>query len=190
MTMPEQATAHAMRAAIHETVRRHSGWYLVQGILMVIAGILALVYPTVSTFAVTLFLGWLLIIAGIFQAISLISARDAPHFWLPLLSVVLFIVVGALILRNPAGGVLTLTLLMIVFFMVEGITKVIHALTIRPLPNWGWVLVSGIIGILLSIFLWARLPVTAIWLLGVFVGVTLIAEGVATSAMAWRVRRS
>src|SRR4029079_11620904 len=98
---------------------------------------------------------------GRLQAISLIGARHVPHFWLQLVSVVLFIIVGSLFLRNPGEGLLTLTLLLIVFFMVEGISKVIFALTIRPFPNWGWVLGSGIIGILLSLYLWASIPVSA-----------------------------
>jgi uncharacterized membrane protein HdeD (DUF308 family) len=68
----------------------------------------------------------------------------------------LSVIVGVLFLGHPGEGLLTLTLLLIVFFMVEGISKLIFALTIRPFfPNWGWVLASGIIGILLSFYLWA-----------------------------------
>ena len=62
-------------------------------------------------------------------------------------------IVGVLFVRHPGEGLLTLTLLLIVFFMVEGISKVIFALTIRPFPNWGWVLASGVIGILLAFYL-------------------------------------
>jgi uncharacterized membrane protein HdeD (DUF308 family) len=79
---------------------------------------------------------------------------------------------------------------LIVFFMVEGFAKLVFALTIRPLPNWGWVLASGIIGILLSFYLLANLTTTAVWLLGVLLGIQLICEGVALSSLAWQVRRS
>jgi hypothetical protein len=122
--------------------------------------------------------------------ISLIGAQNVPHFWLQLVSVVLSVIVGVLFLRHPGEGLLTLTLLLIVFFMVEGMSKIIFALTIRPFPNWGWVLVSGVIGILLSFYLWASLPVTAIWLLGVLLGIQLICEGVALGYLAWQVRQS
>ena len=87
-------------------------------------------------------------------------------------------------------GLLALTLLLIVFFMVEGFSKLIFALTIRPFPNWGWVLASGVIGILLSFYLWANLPVTAIWLLGVLIGIQLICEGAALGYLAWQVRQT
>jgi uncharacterized membrane protein HdeD (DUF308 family) len=189
MTSLESA-AQAMREAMRETVKRHSLWYLIQSALMILGGILALFYPILSSFAVVLFLGWVLIISGIVQGISLIGAQNVPHFWLQLISVVLSVIVGVLFLRHPGEGLLTLTLLLIVFFMVEGISKIIFALTIRPFPNWGWVLVSGVIGILLSFYLWASLPVTAIWLLGVLLGIQLICEGVALGYLAWQVRQS
>jgi uncharacterized membrane protein HdeD (DUF308 family) len=188
MTMSLEAAAQVMREAMRETVKRHSFWYLAQGALMVVGGILALVYPVVSSVAVVFLLGWLLIISGVVQGISLIGARNVPHFWLALVSVVLSVIIGVLFLRNPGEGLLTLTLLMLVFFMIEGISKVIFSLTIRPFPNWGWVLASGIVGILLACYLWASLPVTAIWLLGVLLGLQLICEGAALGYLAWKVR--
>ncbi len=190
MTMSLESAAQAMREAMRETVKRHSLWYLVQGALMVLGGIIVLFYPILSSFAVVLFLGWVLIISGIVQGISLIGAQNVPHFWLQLVSVVLSVIVGVLFLRHPGEGLLTLTLLLIVFFMIEGISKLIFALTIRPFPNWGWVLASGIIGILLSFYLWNSLPITAIWLLGALLGIQLICEGAALGYLAWRVRQS
>ena len=188
--MSLDVAAQVMREEMRRTVKRYSLWYLVQGGLMILAGILALVYPAISSVAVVFFIGWLLIFSGIFQGISLIGARHVPHFWLQLISVALFIVVGALFLRSPGESLLTLTLLLIVFFLIEGISKVIFALTIRPFPNWGWVLVSGIIGILLAFYLWASIPVSAAWLLGVLLGIELICEGAAITHLAWQVRKS
>ena len=84
MSMSLEEAAQAMREAMRETVERHSLWYLVQGALMVIGGFLALVYPVLSSVGVVIFLGWLLIISGIVQGISLIGAQQVPHFWLQL----------------------------------------------------------------------------------------------------------
>jgi uncharacterized membrane protein HdeD (DUF308 family) len=111
-----------------------------------------------------------------------------PHFWLQLISFVLAIVIGFLFLRQPAEGLLTVTLLLIVFFMIEGISKVVFALTIRPFPNWIWVLASGLVGVALSLILWASLPVTAVWLVGLLLGIELISVGSALAYMAWQVR--
>jgi uncharacterized membrane protein HdeD (DUF308 family) len=190
MTMSLDAAAEVFREAMRDTVKRYSLWYLVQGVLLVAAGILAVIYPAVSSAAVIVLLGWLLIISGVVQGLSLIGARHVPHFWLQLISVILAVLIGVLFLREPEQGLLTITLLLIVFFMIEGISKVVFALTIRPFPNWGWVLASGLIGIGLSLILWASLPVTAVWLIGFLLGIQLISVGAAIGYLAWQVRQS
>lgn len=182
--------AEVFREAVRDTVKRHSLWYLLQGILLAIAGILAIVYPLISSVAVVILLGWLLIISGLVQGISLIGARQVPYFWLQLISVILGVLIGVLLLRHPVEGLLTITLLLIVFFMIEGISKIVFALTIRPVPNWGWVLASGLVGIVLALILWASMPITAIWLIGLMLGVKLISVGTATAWLAWQLRQN
>ena len=189
MTISLDAAAAAMRDAMRETVRRYSLWYLLQGILMVLTGVLALIYPWIASVAIIRLLGWFLIISGILQAIGLIGAREVPYFWLELISAVLAIVIGLLLLRHTDAGLLFFSVLFIVYFMVEGIVKAIFALTIRPFPNWGWVLTSGLLGIVLSFYLWANLSTVSEWMLGVLFGILLVVEGAALSSLAWRVRR-
>jgi uncharacterized membrane protein HdeD (DUF308 family) len=185
----DQASA-AMREAMRETVKRNSLWYLLEAALMVVAGAFALVYPYFTSVTLVFLLGWILVISGALQAIGLIGAREAPHFWLQLISVVLAILIGVLLLRNPGAGLLIMTALLIVFFVVEGVSKVIFALNIRPFIGWGWVLLSGIIGILLGAYLWANMPLSSEWVLGVLLGIQLIVEGLALGFLAWRVRQS
>lgn len=190
MSMSLDLAAEVFREAMRETVKRYSLWYLVEGVLLVVAGILAIIYPVISSGAVVILLGWLLIASGLLQGLSLIGARQVPHFWLQLISVILAILIGLLFLRDTTQGLMTLALLLIIFFMMEGISKVVFALTIRPFPNWGWVLASGLVGILLALILWASLPVTAVWLIGVLLGVNLISIGAAIAYLAWHVRKS
>jgi uncharacterized membrane protein HdeD (DUF308 family) len=83
-----------------------------------------------------------------------------------------------------------MTLLLIVFFMVEGMSKVIFALTIRPFPNWGWVLASGLVGVVLGVYLLMNIPVSAEWVLGALLGIQLICEGAALAYLAWHVRNT
>ena len=191
MALSLDAAAEVFREAMRDTVKRYSLWYLIQGILLIAAGVLAILYPVLSSTAVIVLLGWLLlIISGVVQGLSLIGARQVPHFWLQLISVILAVLIGCLFLRDPAQGLVTIALLLIVFFMMEGISKVVFALTIRPFPNWGWVLASGLVGILLALILWANLPVTALWLIGVLLGINLISVGAAIAYLAWQVRQS
>jgi uncharacterized membrane protein HdeD (DUF308 family) len=187
--MTLEAAAMAFREATRAAIERHATWYLVQGALMVLAGIVALLYPVVSSVAVIILLGWLLIVSGAFQSISLIGTRHVPHFWLQLISVALSLIVGVLFVSRPGESLLSLTLLLVVFFMVGGISKIVMALTIRPFPNWGWVLASGVVGIVLSLLLWSMLPVAAAWVLGVLIGIQLISEGAALGYLAWSARR-
>lgn len=190
MSMTLEAAAQAFREAMRQTVKRYSLWYLIEGVLLVVAGILAMIYPVVSSVAVVVLLGWVLIVSGALQGISLIGAGHVPHFWLQLISVILAVLVGFLFLRDPAQGLLTITLLLIVFFTIEGISKIVFALTIRPFPNWGWVLASGVVGVLLSAILWGSLPLTALWLIGLLLGIQLISAGAAIAYLAWQVRRA
>jgi uncharacterized membrane protein HdeD (DUF308 family) len=190
MAIPMDAAAAALREAMRETVKRYSFWYLIQGVLLVVAGVLALIYPFIASVAVVFLLAWILIISGVLQGIGLIGASNVPHYWLQLISAVLAILIGVILLRSPDSGLLIMTVLLIVYFMVEGIAKVIFALTIRPFPNWGWVLGSGLVGILLSLILWANMPLSSDWVLGLMLGVLLVCEGAAMTYLAWRVRHA
>jgi len=190
MAMSLEAAAEAFREAMREAVKRYALWYLLDGGLMVAAGIVAVIYPAVSSVGVVVLLGWLLIVSGLLRAVGLIGTSQVPHFWLQLIAVGLAVLVGILFLRDPDQGLLPIALLLILFFMVEGMSKVIFALSIRPLANWGWVLASGAVGILLALLLWSRLPVATVWLIGVLIGVQLIGEGAALAYLAWCLRRS
>ena len=117
MTMA-QASA-AMREAMRETVKRYSTWYLLEGVLLVVAGLVALIYPTRFRTLVFL-LGWILIVSGVLQGIGLIGAKDVPHFWLQLVSAVLALLIGILLLRNPNAGLLIMTVLLIVYLLRRG----------------------------------------------------------------------
>ncbi len=188
MAISLDEAAAVLRQAMRETVKRYSFWYLIQGVLLVVAGVLAFVYPLIASVAIVVLLAWILIISGVLQGIGLIGARHVPHFWLQAISAVLAILIGLLLLRAPGSGLLVITVLLIVFFMVEGIAKVIFALTIKPFPNWGWVLGSGVVSIFLAVILWANMPLSADWLLGVLLGIQLMCEGAALTYLAWQVR--
>ena len=88
-----ETASQVIREAMREKVKRHSFWYLLQSGLMILGGILALVFPVISSVAIVVFLGWLLIFSGALQAFSLIDVRHVPHFWLQLVSVVLSVLV-------------------------------------------------------------------------------------------------
>jgi len=183
------AAAAAFSEALREQVRRYRLLFLAQGGLMVAAGAVAIIFPVFASVAFVWVLGWLLIVSGLVQSVSLVISRHQPSFWLQLITTVLGIVVGILLLRNLGQGLLVLSLLLIVFFLVDGMSRIVFALTVRPLENWIWVLASGVLGVLLAVVLFGSLPVTALWLIGLLLGVHLVAEGVAMVALVWAIRR-
>jgi uncharacterized membrane protein HdeD (DUF308 family) len=191
MSNIDLATAASIyNQAMREAVGRNRLLYLVQAVLMVVGGVVAILFPVFASAAFVWFLGWILIASGIVQGLSLFSARHHPSFWLSLIPAVLAIVVGFLLLRNVAGGMLVISILLIVFFMVEGISKIVFALTIRPLANWFWVMASGVLAVVLAVILWNSMPVTAGWLIGLLLGINLITEGMALGALVWNAKKA
>jgi uncharacterized membrane protein HdeD (DUF308 family) len=189
MVTVNEASA-VLRAAVRDTIRKRSLLFLAQAGVMVVAGILALLFPLFAGTGLVRLLGSMLILSGAVQILSLIGATQVPYFWLQLVSVALEFFVGYLLVSDPAAGLVTITYLLMLLFLISGITRIVFALMIRPLQDWVWVLASGCAAILCALVLFAQLPQAAAWLLGLLLGVELIAIGAAQGLLAWRVRQS
>jgi uncharacterized membrane protein HdeD (DUF308 family) len=185
-TIPANDAVAAIRKSIHD----HWGLFLFEGILLVVLGLLAILVPQVASLAVTLLLGWLFAISGIFGLIASFWARQAPGFWWSLLSAVLSIVVGGLLLARPVVGVFSLTYLLIAFFFVEGVVSIMYAIEHRRelTGGWVWMLASGIITLALGVMIFAGLPSTAAWALGLLVGIDMVFGGSSLIAVALAAR--
>jgi uncharacterized membrane protein HdeD (DUF308 family) len=165
---------------------------LFEGILLVVLGILAILLPPLATLAITLVLGWLFLISGVMGLYTSFMLRHAPGFWWSLISAVLGIVVGLLLLESPLQGALTLTLVLIAFFVVEGVASIMFALDHkRELSGqWGWMVLSGVVDLILAAMIIAGLPGTAAWALGLLVGINMIFGGWALVLLALAARKA
>ena len=179
-----------LQRAITQSVREHWVLFLVEGIILLVLGVLAIIVPMLATLAVAIFIGWLFLISGVVGLITTFWARHAPGFWWSLLSAVLGIAAGVVLLAWPVTGTVSLTLLLIVFFIIEGVASIMYAFEHkRELSGrWGWMLVSGIIDLILAAIIWAGLPGTAAWALGLLVGINLLFGGGAMVGMALHAR--
>jgi len=164
--------------------------FLVEGIILVILGILAIAIPPLASLAVTIVLGWLFLISGLSGLVATFMGRGAPGFWWSLLSALLAVVVGIVLLAMPVSGTLTLTILLVAFFLVEGIASIMYALEHRDhLPaRWGWMVASGIVDIIIAGLVFAGLPSSAAWAIGLLVGINMLMGGVALVGMALHAR--
>src|SRR5262247_1838422 len=179
-----------LQSAIAQSIREHWVLFLIEGIVLVVLGILAIIVPPLATITFTLFLGWLFLISGIMGLITTFWARHSPGFWWSLLSAVLAIAAGIVLLVWPISGAISLTLLLIVFFIIEGVLSIMYALEHKKelSGRWGWMLASGIIDLILAAIILIGLPGTAAWAIGLLVGINLLFGGTSMIAMALHAR--
>jgi uncharacterized membrane protein HdeD (DUF308 family) len=165
---------HDIRAAI----RKHWVLFLIQGVIMVILGILAVGEPMVASIAVTLFAGWLFLFSGIVGLAGLFTAHRVPGFVWALITAILAIIVGIYLIWRPLSGMVSLTLAIGAFFGAQGIVQIITAIEHRRvLRSWGWVVLTGIANVILALIIWGGFPGTADWVLGLLFGINLLLWG-------------
>src|SRR5919205_226894 len=181
-----------LQRALTQSIREHWKLFLVEGIILVVLGLLAIIIPPLATIGVTIVLGWLFLFSGIAGFITTFGARHAPGFWWSLLSAILAIAAGLVLLISPISGAISLTFLLIAFFVIEGVISIMYALEHkRELSGqWGWMLFSGIVDLVLAIIIFAGLPGSAAWALGLLVGINMLFGGSAMIAMAMHARSS
>jgi uncharacterized membrane protein HdeD (DUF308 family) len=175
-----------VQRAVVTALHQHWKLYLAEGIVLVILGLLAIVVPPIATLAVTILFGWLFMVSGVVGLVTTFWMRAAPGFWWALVSAALAILVGGLLLAQPVQGALTLTYVLVAFFVIEGIATIMFALDHRRelSGRWGFMLVSGIVDLVLAVMIVAGLPSTAAWAIGLLVGINLVFGGVALISMA------
>jgi uncharacterized membrane protein HdeD (DUF308 family) len=179
-----------LRRAAATLLHEHWVLFLVEGIILVILGLAAILIPPVATLAVEILVGWLFLISGIVGLITTLRMREAPGFWWSLVSAVLGIAAGIVLLLWPLSGLLSVTLVLIVFFVIEGVASIMFALEHKRERSgrWGWMLASGIIDLILAAIIVAGLPETAAWAIGLLVGINMLFGGSALIAMALHAR--
>jgi uncharacterized membrane protein HdeD (DUF308 family) len=175
-----------IQVALSKSLHAHWRLFLVEGIILLGLGLAAIVLPLIATVAVALIIGWLLLMSGIVGLIATFRMRQAPGFWWSLLSAVLGIAAGIVLLRWPLGGALSLTFILTVFFVIEGVASIFYALEHKRelSARWGWMLISGAVDLMLASIIFLGLPGTASWAIGLLVGINMVFGGSAIISMA------
>jgi uncharacterized membrane protein HdeD (DUF308 family) len=172
-------------------VREHWMAFLIEGILLVILGLAAMIGPPLASLAVTIFLGWMFLISGIAGLVLTFWARKMPGFWWSLISAALAVVAGIILLAQPVQGTLTLTVVVGAYFLAEGVATIMYALEHRRelSERWAWLLVAGIMDLLIAAVIIAGLPGSALWAVGLLVGINLLFGGATLIGMALAARK-
>lgn len=173
-----------------EVVRKVSTWSIVWAILLIICGTLAIASPAIAAVAVNIFLAWLIIFAGVVHIIIAFHAHSAGSLVWKLLVGLAYIFFGGYLLLHPVVGVASLTFVIAVLFLIEGVLDFILFFKMRTDHGSGWVLFDGIITILLGLLMYLQWPSSSAWAIGTLVGVSMIISGWTRLMLSLAVRRA
>ena len=190
MTLPQDV--ERLQSDMRAAVRAHWKAFLFEGILLAVLGLGAIVLPPLASLAVTIFLGWMFLISGIAGLAITFWARGLPGFWWSLLSAVLAIGAGIILLAEPVQGTATLTIVVGVYFLAEGVATIMYALEHRRelSERWSWLLVAGLVDIVIAGLIITGWPDSAMWAIGLLVGINLLFGGLTLIGMALAARNS
>jgi uncharacterized membrane protein HdeD (DUF308 family) len=160
-----------------QELRKNWGWFLALGIILVVLGMIALGASVAMTLAGVFFFGWLLIVGGVLEAVHAFwREKGWGGFFIDLLTGILYVVVGFLLVANPAASALALTLLIAFFLMFGGLFRIVVAVAVR-FHNWVWLLLHGVVNLLLGLLIWRQWPLSGLWVIGLFIGIDLLFNG-------------
>ena len=160
-----------------DEAKKNSGFLIFLGILTVIVGVVAIGSPLITGVAVVVFVGFLLLASGVARIVHALKSKQwGTGFWGTVIGV-LGVAAGLLMIFRPLVGLVTMTVLIAIYFLVDGISEIIAAFKIKPDQGWGWVLFNGIIAVLLGLMIWRQWPVSGQWAIGILVGVHILITG-------------
>jgi uncharacterized membrane protein HdeD (DUF308 family) len=170
-------------------VRKSLGWSIALSVLMIIAGLLAIVIPPAAGIAITVLFGWLLIFSGAAHFVFGWHTRSTGGLVWELLLGIVYIIAGVYLLWNPLVGMVTLTLALAIYLFAESILEFVLAVRIRPMPGAGWLFVDSIITLALAIIIYRTWPANAGWVLGLLVGISMLFSGTSRLMLSLAARR-
>jgi uncharacterized membrane protein HdeD (DUF308 family) len=155
------------------------GWSIFFGILLLVAGFLAIAVPFFAGVAASIFFGWLILFAGVAHLVYAWSQRGAgPILWQILIGLV-YVIAALYMLVLPVAGVVALTLVLAFYIAVEGVFELVLFSLLRQLRGSVWFLIDGLVSLLLAGFIFFHWPSSSLWAVGTLVGVSLLFSGIA-----------
>jgi uncharacterized membrane protein HdeD (DUF308 family) len=152
-------------------------WSIALSILLIVAGLFALLIPFVSGIGITLFFGWAMIISGVTHFIFAFKSHTTGTVIWELLLGAVYLFAGVYLILHPLAGLVTLTLFLACYLFFEGIFEIIQFFQIRPRHGAGWLLFDAIVTLILAIMIWRAWPASSVWVIGTLVGISMLFSG-------------
>ena len=157
--------------------RLGSGTSIIWAVLLIVFGFLAIALPLATSFGVVIVIAWLIVLSGGFQFIHAFQSKGAGSILWKVLVAILYLIAGIYLLMNPLLGVAGFTLVLAIFFVVEGVMDLVAYFPNRSARGSGWILADGIITLILGLLVWRQWPSSSLWVIGTLVGISMIMTG-------------
>ncbi|MBT4769568.1 MAG: hypothetical protein HOO00_03455 [Rhodospirillaceae bacterium] len=171
-------------------MHRHWRMFFIEGIVFVLIGVLAIMLPGPFSIGIELVIGWLITLVGIVMGLRAITSHTGPEIAYSAITALFALFIGVWMLVFPHQGVLTITVLLIFFFLIGGLFEMALAFMVRPFPSWKWIFVSGLTGVLVGAILLSSWPQAAAWAIGLLFGINMMMTGMSMAMMAFSLKES
>jgi len=165
----------------------HLNWL---GIALIALGVTAILAPAVAGSAVVIVIGFILLLAGIVPIVRALKAEASMEKAISLTFGGITALAGIAVIGHPLFGLAFLTLLLVGYFVVEGVWKIVVSFRYQPATGWKWLLASGVLSLILGLLIWNQWPVSGMWAVGVLVGVNLLGTGLSLVTLATTLNKS
>lgn len=172
-------------------IKKSTGWLIALSIALIVLGVLSIFMPVVASAFFTAVMGWIALISGVVMVVQSFVSKPVRGFWLNLVVGIFYAIAGIYILANLGAAVLGVTLAFGILFIAEGIYTIIMAFMNRAGHRATWLFVlNGVITLILGIMVFNRFPSSALWLIGLYVGISLLLTGVSLLVAATAARKA
>jgi uncharacterized membrane protein HdeD (DUF308 family) len=171
------------------SARGGTGWMMLWGIVMLICGVAAIALPWLSGIGVVIVVAWVLIFSAVSHLFLAFHTHSVGGVLWQILIALIYGAAGVFMLMNPLAGLVTLTLVLAIFLLVEAALETALYFQVRGKVNAGWILFDAIVTLILAILIWAQWPSSALWFIGTIIGISLIFSGISRLTLASAMRR-
>jgi uncharacterized membrane protein HdeD (DUF308 family) len=175
---------------LRDIARKSTGWSIALSVLLILAGLFALLIPFISGIGITVFIGWAMFLSGVFHFILAFKTHTTGSVLWEILLGIVYVFAGFYLIFHPLSGLLSLTFLLILYLVFEGILELIHGFQVRPRAGSGWIIFDGIITLILAIMIWRAWPSSSVWAIGTLVGISMLFSGFSRLMLSLAARRA
>ena len=166
-----------IQSELLEGIKQNAGWAIAIGLISAIAGFVALWTPLIAGLSVTVVVGVLLGVTGVSQVIYAFKTGSIGKGLLTFVLGALSAGVGLYMVVRPGAGLLSLTLVLAIYFLASGITEIIGAFKMKGAKGWVWALFSAVASVLLGALIWWQFPLSGDWAVGMLTGIRMMFGG-------------